>query len=78
MFDKLSSIPELELRTPDVREFVLRYNKVMFETVKQLLILTSKSKKIWIVPIILLLIIIALLVINAQISPLPIFIYPII
>jgi len=68
----------LELRTPDVCEFVLRYNKVMFETVKQLLILTSKSKKIWIVPIILLLIIIALLVINAQISPLPIFIYPII
>jgi len=61
-----------------MREFILRYNKVMFETIKQLLILISKSKKIWIVPIILLLVIIALLVISAQISPLPIFIYPII
>ena len=50
----------------------------MFESVKQLLILAGKSRKIWIVPIILLLIIIALLVINAQISSLPIFIYPII
>lgn len=50
----------------------------MFETIKQLLVMVSKSNKIWIIPIILLLIIIALLVINAQISPLPIFIYPII
>jgi len=50
----------------------------MFETVKQLFILSIKSKKIWIIPLILFLIIIALLVISAQISPLPIFLYPII
>jgi len=48
----------------------------MFETIKQLFLLATKSKKIWIVPVILLLIIVALLVISAQISPLPIFIYP--
>jgi len=50
----------------------------MFETVKQLFILAAKSKKIWIIPLVLFLIIIALLVISAQISPLPIFLYPII
>ena len=50
----------------------------MFETVKQLYILALKSKKIWIIPLILLLIIIALLVVFAQVSPLPVFIYPII
>lgn len=50
----------------------------MFETIKQLLILASKSKKVWLIPMVLLLVIIALLIISAQISPLPIFIYPII
>jgi hypothetical protein len=50
----------------------------MFESVKQLLTLALKSKKFWIIPLILLLIIIALLVISAQVSPLPVFIYPII
>jgi hypothetical protein len=50
----------------------------MFESIKQLITLALKSKKIWLVPIILLLIIIALLIISAQISPLPVFIYPII
>jgi len=63
-----------------VFEFLKRigYNLSMFETIKQLLILATKSKKIWIIPIILFLIIIALLIVSAQISPLPIFIYPII
>jgi len=50
----------------------------MFETIKQLLILVTKSNKIWLIPIVLTLIIIALLVISAQISPVPIFLYPII
>jgi hypothetical protein len=50
----------------------------MFESIKQIFILGTKSKKIWIIPLVLFLIIIALLVISAQISPLPIFIYPII
>lgn len=50
----------------------------MFEAIKQLFILTTKTNKIWIIPIILLLVIIALLVISAQVSPLPVFIYPII
>jgi len=50
----------------------------MLETIKQLFVLAFKSKKIWIVPVVLLLIIIALLVIAAQTSPLPVFLYPII
>ena len=50
----------------------------MFEAIKQIFILGTKSKKIWIIPVVLFLIIIALLVISAQISPLPVFIYPII
>lgn len=50
----------------------------MFEAIKQLSILGTKSKKIWIIPLVLFLIIIALLIISAQISPLPIFLYPII
>ncbi len=50
----------------------------MFETIKQLLILISHSNKIWLIPVVLALIIIALLVISAQISAVPIFLYPII
>ncbi|MBI4974121.1 hypothetical protein HZC27_05945 [Candidatus Roizmanbacteria bacterium] len=50
----------------------------MFETIKQFFILATKSKKIWIIPIILLLIIIALLIISAQVAPVPVFLYPII
>ncbi|MCL4364056.1 DUF5989 family protein [Patescibacteria group bacterium] len=50
----------------------------MFETIKQIFILGMKTKKIWIIPIVLFLIIIALLIISAQISPLPVFLYPII
>lgn len=50
----------------------------MFSSLKQLLILASNSKKIWIIPVILFLIIVALLVISAQVSPLPVFLYPII
>lgn len=50
----------------------------MFESIKQIFILGTKSKKIWILPLVLLLIIIALLVISAQIAPVPVFIYPII
>ncbi|VVA44122.1 conserved hypothetical protein [Candidatus Roizmanbacteria bacterium] len=50
----------------------------MFESTKQLFMLVLKSKKIWIIPVVLFLIIIGLLIISAQISPLPIFLYPII
>ncbi|OGH11897.1 MAG: hypothetical protein A2857_02230 [Candidatus Levybacteria bacterium RIFCSPHIGHO2_01_FULL_36_15] len=50
----------------------------MFEAIKQIITLSTKSKKIWLIPLMLLLIIIALLVISAQVSPLPVFIYPII
>ena len=50
----------------------------MFRSLKQLFILLTKSNKIWVIPVILLLIIIALLIISAQISPVPIFLYPII
>lgn len=49
----------------------------MFETIKQIFILGKKSKKLWIIPIVLLLVIVALLVISAQLSPIPIFLYPI-
>ncbi len=50
----------------------------MFESIRQLLILASKSKKVWLLPIFLLLVVIALLVISAQIAPVPVFLYPII
>lgn len=49
----------------------------MFETVKQLITLSLKSRKIWIIPVILLLIIIALLIVTAQVAPVPVFLYPI-
>ncbi|MEJ0021020.1 MAG: DUF5989 family protein [Candidatus Doudnabacteria bacterium] len=48
----------------------------MFESIKQIFTLLSKSKKIWLIPLLLLLIIIALLIITAQISVVPIFLYP--
>ncbi len=50
----------------------------MIETIKQLLILATKSKKVWLIPLVLTLVIIALLIITAQIAPVPIFLYPII
>lgn len=49
----------------------------MLHTVKQLSILLSKSDKLWLIPVILLLIIMALLIMSAQISPVPLFLYPI-
>lgn len=50
----------------------------MFESVKQLATLATKSKKIWLLPIILALIIVALLVVSANLAPIPIFLYPLI
>lgn len=50
----------------------------MIEAVKQIIKLLFKSKKVYLIPIILLLIIMALLIISASISPVPIFLYPII
>ncbi len=52
--------------------------RAMIESIKQLLHLSRRSNKVWILPIILLLIIIALIVISAQISPVPVFLYPLI
>jgi len=49
-----------------------------FNTMKELSRLAVRSKKIWLIPIFLLLIIVALVVVGAQISPVPIFLYPII
>lgn len=49
----------------------------MFSSVRQLFVLATKSKKMWIIPIVLFFVIVALLVISAQISPLPVFLYPI-
>lgn len=49
----------------------------MFSSIKQLGTLITKSKKIWIIPIVLFVVIVALLIISAQISPLPVFLYPI-
>jgi len=50
----------------------------MLESIKQLIKLASKTKKIWLIPIILFLVIIALLIITASASPVPIFLYPLI
>jgi len=59
-------------------DFIIKYSKEMFEVIKQLVILIDKSDKIWIIVIILFLIIVALFIIAAKISPVPFFIYPII
>ncbi len=48
------------------------------ETFKQLFNLLFSSKKIWLIPIVLALVIVALLVISAQVAPVPVFLYPII
>ncbi len=49
----------------------------MFAALKQLISLGMQSKKIWLLPILLFFLIITLLVISAQLSPLPVFLYPI-
>ncbi len=48
----------------------------MIETIKQILYLATKSKKIWLAPIILGLVFIAFLIITVSLSPTPIFLYP--
>jgi len=50
----------------------------MFEGTKALWRLLKRTDKIWLIPALLFLVIIALLVIAAQISPVPIFLYPIV
>ncbi len=50
----------------------------MVEVLKQLFTLLGKTDKVYLIPIILLLIIVALLVISSSVSPVPIFIYPLI
>ncbi len=50
----------------------------MLEVIKQLFILISKSKKFWLIPIIIALIIISVVIIAAQLSPVPVFLYPLI
>ena len=46
-------------------------------TFKELFRLVTHSKKIWLIPVFLFLVIIALLVIGAQVSPVTIFLYPV-
>lgn len=50
----------------------------MFESIKQIIILLFKSKKAWIIPVLLAFLIVGLVIAIAQTSPLPMFIYPII
>jgi len=50
----------------------------MIEAIKQILILARKSDKKWLIPLFLFLIIATLVIIYIQISPLPVFLYPII
>ncbi|MCJ7792621.1 MAG: DUF5989 family protein [Candidatus Marinimicrobia bacterium] len=50
----------------------------MVASIHQILILLLKTKKIWIIPIILTLVIIAIIIISAQVSPVPVFLYPLI
>jgi hypothetical protein len=50
----------------------------MLAAIKQLFILLLKSKKFWLTPIIIALIVVAFLIIAAQLSPVPIFLYPLI
>lgn len=45
--------------------------------IKQAVLLLLHSKKIWIIPALLLVIIIAMVIVGAQISPVPLFFYPI-
>ncbi|HKC05020.1 MAG TPA: hypothetical protein VKC54_04060 [Patescibacteria group bacterium] len=49
----------------------------MFASIKQLFVLLTHMRKKWLIIVILSLIIIALLIISAQIAPLPVFLYPI-
>jgi len=55
----------------------IKYNEFMRGSIKQLVTLATQSKKIWVLPVVLFLIIIALLIISAQLAPLPVFLYPI-
>jgi len=50
----------------------------MFEPARQLLRLALQSRKIWLLPIVLALVIVALLVVSANLAPVPIFLYPLI
>lgn len=50
----------------------------MFQGIKQLIVLTAKSNKPWLWPILLVLAVVALIVIGAHISPVPVFLYPLI
>lgn len=51
---------------------------MILSTVKNLLQLMNASRKVWLIPVVLFLIIIALIVVAAQISPVPVFLYPLI
>lgn len=48
----------------------------MFSAAKQVILLIKKTDKIWLLPLLLMFVIIALLVTAAQISPVPVFLYP--
>lgn len=48
----------------------------MIESIKQLFILARKTRNYWLIPVILLFVIVVLVVVAAQIAPVPLFIYP--
>ena len=50
----------------------------MFESLKQLTRLALQSKKVWLFPIALSLVIVALLVMAAYSTPIPLFLYPLV
>lgn len=50
----------------------------MFGVIRQLVTLACASRKLWLLPILLALIIVALLIVSAGIAPVPIFLYPLI
>ncbi|MBI2033456.1 MAG: hypothetical protein HYT10_03290 [Candidatus Levybacteria bacterium] len=50
----------------------------MLSSIKQLLTLARKTDKLWLLPILLLLITLALIIISSSISPLPLFLYPLV
>ena len=50
----------------------------MLESIKQILKLAKKTRYFWLIPLLLFLVIVVLLIVVSAISPVPVFIYPLI
>lgn len=68
----------IEARVTALFNFVIIGLQNMFEVARQLWILIKKTDKLWLIPLLLVLVILGLLIVGAQISPVPVFIYPLI